>query len=230
MANALGSLAQDLRYGVRNLARNPGFALVAMLTLALGIGANTTIFSIINSTLLKPIAYPDPDRLVLVWETFGKPPNNENIVSNPNFQDFRRTAHSFESMAIFDSAGRGYSLSSTNQKDAERVSGLRVTASFFDVLGIRPLMGRTFTPDEELPGKDHEVVLSYSLWQSHFNGDRSLIGKTTRIDGADFTVIGVMPETFTGSSGAVHASCGFPSAIPRPIWPAATIVSSRSHA
>src|SRR5271168_3744621 len=160
MTNLFGSLAQDLRYGIRNLAKNPGFALVAMLTLALGIGANTTIFSIINSALLKPIAYPDPDRLVLIWETFDKDPNNVNIVSNPNYQDFRRQAHSFESMAIFDSAGRGYSLSSNNQKDAERVSGLRVTASFFDVLGVKPLMGRTFTLDEEAPGKDHEVVLS----------------------------------------------------------------------
>jgi predicted permease len=197
MTNLFGSLAQDLRYGVRNLLRNPGFALVAMLTLALGIGANTTIFSIINDTLLKPIAYPDPARLVLIWETFGKDPNSLNIVSNPNFQDFRRRAKSFESMAIFDSAGRGYSLSSTNQKDAERVSGLRVTASFFDVLGVKPLMGRTFTADEEVLGKDHEVVLSYGLWQDHYAADPSIIGRQTRIDGQDFTVIGVMPREFT---------------------------------
>src|SRR5580692_3396250 len=113
MANPFGSLLQDARYGVRNLARNPGFTIVAMLTLALGIGANTTIFSVINNTVLKPLPFPDSDRLELVWETFGKGPNNLNIVSAPNFWDFQRQSSSFESMAIFDSAGRGYNLSAS---------------------------------------------------------------------------------------------------------------------
>ena len=111
----MATLLQDVRYGLRNLTRNPGFMLVAMLTLALGIGANTTIFSVINSTLLKPLPFPDPDRLVLVWETFGKGPDNCNIVSAPNFWDFKRQSRSFESMAIFDSAGRGYNLSPTGE-------------------------------------------------------------------------------------------------------------------
>src|ERR1022692_1969650 len=101
------TLLQDVRYGLRNLARNPGFTLVAMLTLALGIGANTTIFSVIDNTLLKPLPFPGADRLLLVWETFGKGPDNWNIVSAPNFWDFERQSHSFETMAIFDSAGRG---------------------------------------------------------------------------------------------------------------------------
>src|SRR6266853_2063583 len=104
----MGNLIQDVRYGLRNLTRNPGFVLVAMLTLALGIGANTTIFSVINNTLLKPLQFPDPDRLVLVFETFGKGPDNWNIVSAPNLWDFERQSRSFENMAIFDSAGRGY--------------------------------------------------------------------------------------------------------------------------
>src|SRR5580700_11469918 len=111
-----GTLLQDVRYGVRNLTRSPGFTIVAMLTLALGIGANTTIFSVINNTLLKPLPFPDPDRLVLVWETFGKGQDNWNIVSAPNFWDFQRQAHSFENMAIFDSAGRGYNLSATGDR------------------------------------------------------------------------------------------------------------------
>jgi putative ABC transport system permease protein len=132
----MGALLQDARYGLRNLARNPGFAIVAVLTLALGIGANTTIFSVISSTLLRRLAFPDPDRLVLVWETFGKGPNNLNIVSAPNFWDFKRQSHSFAAMAIFDSAGRGYNLSATGAKhEAEQVSGLRVSAGFFSVLG-----------------------------------------------------------------------------------------------
>src|SRR5271169_4649707 len=190
-------LLQDIRYGLRNLARNPGFALVAMLTLALGIGANTTIFSVIDNTLLRPLPFPGADRLVLVWETFGKGSDNFNIVSAPNFWDFQRQSHSFESMAICDSAGRGYNLSATGIKqEAEQVSGLRVSAGFFSVLGVKPLLGRTFLPEEETLGRDHEVVLSYGLWKTRYNGDPSLVGRSIRVDGADFTVIGVMPREF----------------------------------
>jgi putative ABC transport system permease protein len=193
----MGTFLQDARYSLRNLARNPGFVLVAMLTLALGIGANTTIFSIINSTLLRPLPFPGQDRLVLIWETFGKGPDNWNIVSAPNFWDFQRRSHSFESMAIFDSSGRGYNLSATgSSQEAEQVSGLRVSAGFFSVLHAQPLLGRTFLPEEEILGKDREVVLSYGLWKSRYGGDPSLVGRTIRIDGADFTVIGVMPRDF----------------------------------
>jgi putative ABC transport system permease protein len=204
------TLLQDARYGLRNLARNPGFALVAMLTLALGIGANTTIFSVINNTLLKPLALPGADRLVLVWETFGKGPDNWNIVSAPNFHDFERQGHSFETMAIFDSGGRGYNLSATgNRQEAEQVSGLRVSAGFFAVLGVKPLFGRTFLLEEETLGKDREVVLSYGLWKRRYGGDLSLAGRTIRIDGADFTVIGVMPREFAWQ---------FWSGAPRQLW------------
>jgi len=194
----MGRLVQDVQYGLRNLTRNPGFALVAMLTLALGIGANTTVFSVINNTLLKPLAFPGADRLVLVWETFGKGPDNWNIVSAPNFWDFERQSHSFERMAIFDSAGRGYNLSAAGaRQEAEQVSGLRVTAGFFSVLGVKPFIGRTFLPEEETTGRDHEVVLSYGLWKRRYGGDPSLVGRTIRIDSADFTVIGVMPHDFS---------------------------------
>jgi len=193
----MGNLLQDLRYGLRNLARNPGFTIVAMLTLALGIGANTTIFSVINNTLLKPLPFPHPERLVLVWETFGRGPGNFNIVSAPNFWDFERQSHSFESMAILDSAGRGYNLSASGDKhEAEQVSGLRVSAEFFSVLGVKPLLGRTFLREEETLGRDQEVVLSYGLWKRRYGGDPSLVGRTIRVDGADFTVIGVMPRDF----------------------------------
>ena len=193
----MGNLVHDVRYGLRNLARNPGFLLVAMLTLALGIGANTTIFSVIHNTLLKPLPFPGGDRLVLVWETFGKGPDNWNIVSAPNFWDFERQSRSFERMAIFDSAGRGYNLSATGDtQEAEQVSGLRVSAGFFSVLGVKPLLGRTFLPEEETLGKDHEVVLSYGLWKTRYGGDPSLVGRSIRVDGADFTVVGVMPREF----------------------------------
>ena len=191
------TLLQDLRYGLRSLRNNPGFTVVAILTLALGIGVNTTIFTLINKTLLKPLAFPHSERLVLIWETFGKGPDNENIVSAPNFWDFQRQAQSFESMAIFDSAGRGYNLSASGDKqNAEQVSGLRVSSGFFSVLGAKPLLGRTFFPEEDTLGKDQEVVLSFGLWKRRYDGRISLIGETIRIDGADFTVVGVMPPDF----------------------------------
>jgi predicted permease len=190
-------LVQDVRYGCRNLLRTRGFLLVAVLTLALGIGANTTIFSVINATLLKPLPFPNGNRLALVWETFGRGPDNWNIFSAPNFWEFRRLSHSFEDMAIFDSAGRGYNLAPSNSShEAEQVSGLRVTASFFSVLGATPFLGRTFVPEEEKLGNDREVVLSYGLWKSRYGGDPSLVGRTIRVDGADFTVVGVMPRDF----------------------------------
>jgi putative ABC transport system permease protein len=189
-------LLQDVRYGLRNLTRTPGFVLIAVLTLALGIGANTTIFTVINGTILKPLPFPDPHGIVLIWETYGKGKDNWDIVSAPNFWDLQRQSRSFESMAIFDSGGRGYNLSPGDSKQAEQVSGLRVSASFFQVLGVKPLLGRTFLPEEEVLGRDHEVVLSYSLWKTRYGGDPSLVGNTIRIDGANFTVVGVMPHDF----------------------------------
>ena len=192
----LTSLAADIRYGVRTLLRQPGFVVAAVLTLALGIGANTTIFSVINATILKPLAFPDSNRLVLVWQTFGKGPNNENIVSAPNIWDFRSQTRSFEGIAIFDSAGRGYNLSPTGG-EPEQVSGLRVSANFFSVLGVNPMLGRTFLPEEEMPGKDREVILSYGLWKRRYGGDATIVGQTVKIDGEDFAVVGVMPRDFS---------------------------------
>ena len=188
---------QDIRYALRQLRKSPGFTAVAVLTLALGIAANTVIFSVMNATILKSLPFPGSDRLMLVWETFGKGPGNENIVSAPNYWDFAQQNHVFENMAIFDSAGRGYNLSAGGgSHEPEQVSGLRVSASFFTVLGLRPFLGRTFLPEEETRGKDHEVVLSYGLWKRRYGADRALIGKTIKIDGEDFAVVGVMPPEF----------------------------------
>jgi len=193
----MGTFLQDVRYGLRNLARNPGFTAVTLLTLALGIGANTTIFSVMNNTLLKSLPFPEPNRLVILWEKFGRTPDDYNIVSAPNFWDFQKQSHSFESVAILDSGGRGYNLSpSDSSQQAEQVSGVRVSAGFFPVLGVKPLLGRTFLPEEEKLGKDREVVLSYRLWTNRYGGDPALLGRTVKIDGADYTVIGVMPRHF----------------------------------
>ncbi len=188
------SFASDLRYAFRMLWNFPGFAAIAVLTLALGIGANAAIFSIINAVLLKPLPFPDPDRLVLVWENSVRQPGRLNIVSAPNFQDWQRQNHLFESMAIFDSAGKGYNLSEGTEP--ERVSGVRVSAGYFDVLGVKPVLGRAFIPEEETLGKDREVVLSYGLWQRRYGADPGIVGKTIRMDGESYTVVGVMPREF----------------------------------
>lgn len=188
----MDSLVKDLRFALRMLLRNPGFTAVAVLTLALGIGANAAIFNVVNAVLLRPLPYPDPDRLVLVWESTIN--DRTNIVSAPNFFDWRRQNRVFENMALFDSAGRGYNLSEGNEP--ERISGIRVSAGFFDVLGVKPFLGRTFVPDEEILGKDHEVILGYGLWKRRYGGDRAIIGKTVRVDGESFTVVGVMPKEF----------------------------------
>ena len=187
-------LLTDVRYALRMWRRSPGFVLVAIATLALGIGANATIFSVVNATLLRPLAFPDADRLMTVWKGRVQDPTDINIVSMPNYKEWKSRSTSFASLAIFDSAGRGYNL--TGIAEPEQVSGLRVTASFFDVLGVPPFLGRTFRPQEEEPGSDRVVVLSHGLWVRNYGGDRSIIGKPIQIDGLPYTVIGVMPASF----------------------------------
>src|SRR5215475_4327373 len=188
------TLLQDLRFGARMLFKNPGFTLVAIITLALGIGANTTIFSVINSLLLKPIPLPDADQLALVWESQANDPMDRHIVSAPNFWDWRRQNDVFENMAILESGGKDYDLSGGGEP--ERVSGVRISADFFDVLGVKPRLGRAFLPEEEQPGKHQVVVISDALWRNRYNSDPEIIGKTVRVDGEDHTVIGVMPPNF----------------------------------
>ena len=171
----MDQLLTDVRYAFRTWRRSPGFALAAIATLALGIGADSTIFSVVNATLLRPIAYPQPDRLMTVWKARVQSPADFNIVSMPNYKEWQRRSTSFASMAIFDSAGRGYNL--TGVAEPEQVSGVRVTASFFDVLGVPPLLGRTFRPEEEEPGAGLLVVLSHGLWVRKSGADRAVVGR-----------------------------------------------------
>jgi predicted permease len=193
----VGNLLQDLQYGVRSLTRSRGFAAVAILTLALGIGANTMIFSVINTVLLQPLPYTQPDRLVMVWETTQHSRGERDSVSLPNYLDWKLDSSSFEGMALFDAIGKGYNLSGSGPDgDPEQVSGVRVSASFFPLLGAPPYLGRTFRPEEETPGKDREVVLSYGLWKRRYKGDPALVGRTVQVDGDDYTVVGVMPPEF----------------------------------
>src|SRR5689334_13837519 len=167
-------LLQDLRYAVRGWLRAPGFVLVAVLTLALGIGANTTIFSLVDATVLAPLRFPHPERIMSLWRGQVTNPDSTNITSAPNYRDWRAKNHVFEEIGLFDSAGRGYSLTS-GYGEPEQVSGVRVTAGIFRVLGIEPMLGRTFLEEEETPGRDRVVILSYGLWQRRYGSDRDIV-------------------------------------------------------
>jgi predicted permease len=191
-------MLQDIQYGLRQLIKNPGFTLVAVLTLALGIGANTAIFSVVNAVLLKPLPFPAPEELVAVGdvdlsETIS-PPRLDSLCY-PDFFDFREQNHSFSSMAVY----RNRSLALVDDKGAQSVSGEKVSGEFFDVLGIKAMLGRGFTRVDEQAGGGPgglKVILSYGFWQRHFNRADDVIGRVMMLDGRPHTVIGVMPQGF----------------------------------
>jgi putative ABC transport system permease protein len=189
----LDTVARDFRYALRILHRSPGFTAVAVLTLALGIGANTAIFSIVDAILLRPLPYPEPDRLVRIWESSLKFDSPRNVVNPLNFQDWRDHSQSFESMAAI--SGLMTNLSSHGQPIA--VQGMQVSPEFFSILRIAPFLGRTFTPAEAVPGQDRSVILSYELWQRQFGADRAIVGQKVDVDGLPNEVIGIMPKGFS---------------------------------
>jgi putative ABC transport system permease protein len=184
----IGELWQDLRYGARMLLNSPGFTAVAVVTLALGIGANSAIFSVIDALLLRQLPYRDPDKLVQVWETNMILGRNAVSASYPNFADWRDQNHVFEQIAAY--SGGGFILTGT--ADPERIQGAIVSPSFFPMLGIKPMVGRVFLPEEDHPNKVFSAVISERLWRRRFNSDPQIIGKTVGIDDESFTVIGVV--------------------------------------
>jgi len=186
------SLWQDVSCGLRMLRKNPGFAMVAVLTLALGIGANTAIFSVIHAVLLSPLPYDHPERITLVRESNPGKGFPQFSVSPPNYMDWKRNAGVFEQMA---SISRGQ-FSYTGGAEPERLVGAQVAASFFSVLGAQPALGRTFLPEDDVVGKASVVVLSYGLWAQHFGSDPQVIGKSLLLDGQSYRVIGVMQNGF----------------------------------
>jgi putative ABC transport system permease protein len=190
--NYIENFLQDVRYGLRMLAKNPGFAAVAVLTLALGTGANTAIFSVVNTVLLRPLPYKDADRLVTVWGYNRARGFDTDLVSPLDFADWRSQNHLFESMAA--STDVQYTLTGVGEPAV--IVAYSFSADYFHVLGVAPLVGRTFLPEEEQPGKNNVAVLSYSLWQSRLGGKRDLVGKSISLDGAPYTVVGIMPPGF----------------------------------
>src|SRR6266480_703508 len=188
-SNILADLGQDLRYGLRMLAKNPGFTSIAVIALALGIGANSAIFSVVNTVLLQPLPYKNPERLVMVWEEAAHLGFPKNTPSPANFLDWRSQNTAFEAMAAMVE----HSFNLTGVGEPERLDGRRVSANLFDLLGVPALLGRTFVPDDDRPGT-HVVLLSYSLWQRRFGSDPSVIGRALALNGESYTVVGVMPR------------------------------------
>ena len=202
----MGTLSQDFRYGLRVLRKSPGFAAVTVITLALAIGANTAIFSVVYPVLLRPLPYLQPDRLVTIGE------NRQGIgcctysASYPDFVDWQRTARSFQSLAgyAFDAFTIG------GNGEPKTMFCAMVTTNFFSTLGVSPLLGRDFISGEDLPSGSGPTValLSYSFWRSDFSADPGVIGRVIRLDGKPVTVIGVLPRNFEfNPAGVVPSGC-----------------------
>jgi putative ABC transport system permease protein len=186
----MSGLIQDVRFAMRQLRKSPGFTLVAVLTLALGIGANTAIFSVVEGVLLRPLPYRNSDQLVRVWSTSNR--SSRDVSSYPDFRDWAHQNHSFELMAAY----RGQSFNLTGGDHPERIRGLMITSKFFELLDVKPILGRSFTSDEHELGRNHVALLSSALWQSHFAGDPGVLGRSVKLDDESYTVIGVLPSSF----------------------------------
>jgi putative ABC transport system permease protein len=186
----MSATLQDFKFAIRMLAKSPGFTLVAVLTLALGIGANTAIFSVVNAVLLRPLPFRDSSQLVLMRETYKGVGNVS--VSYPNFLDWRQQSHSFSAMAVINNVA--FNLSGVAQP--ENIGGYAVSPNFLALVGVRPVLGREFLPSEEKPGTAPVILLSYQLWQSHLGADRAVIGRSITLDGRSFSIVGILPPAF----------------------------------
>src|SRR5690349_19017011 len=187
----MDTLTQDTRYAVRRLLKSPGLAAVVLLTLGLGIRANSAIFSVVNGVVFRSLPYPESNRLVRLFQVGDD--GGLATFTPMNYLDVQAGTHVFESSAAF--TGAGYTL--TSDGEPERVDGVEASASFFDVLRVRPAMGRGFLPDENQPGKTHVAVISHGLWTRRFNADRGIIGRSVLLNSEPHTIIGVMPEGFS---------------------------------
>jgi putative ABC transport system permease protein len=201
-SESIGSLTQDLRYGVRGLRRNPVFATAAVATLALGLGATLAVFNVVNGVLLRPLPYQDPHRITMIWIAMREADGtvSQLPLTSGFFADIERDSRTFEAMAAF----RSWSYAVAHEPDAEPelVAGARVSPALFDVLGIQPAVGRAFTRAEAVPGGPNVAVISHHLWQRRFGGERGIVGRQVSLNGASFTVTGVMPPHFAFPRGA----------------------------
>jgi len=194
--NSLGfeGILRDIAYAVRTLTRNPGFAIMAVVVMALGIGANTALFTVVHSVLLKPLPFTDPDHLVMLYERSVDTNYPFNIIAPGVYAEWQKDAQSFERMAIFGSSS--YNLSGDSGQLPERIESVRVSADFFPILGVKPAYGRVFHSSDDQPQAEATVVLSWGLWKRRFGGDPSILGGEILLDGSRYTVIGIMPAWF----------------------------------
>jgi putative ABC transport system permease protein len=188
----LGSLLHDMRYGIRMLARNPGFTAVAVATLALGIGANTAIFSVVQNVLLRLLPYDHPENLVQISNTYlGW---SQHPISPGDFRDFQRQAREFSEMAAYIQTAQGFNL--TGEGEPVRLQAAFATSNFFPMLGIRPVVGHAFMKEEDKPASAPALMISHRFWQTHFGSDPAVIGRTLKLDGQGYTLVGVLPASF----------------------------------
>ena len=197
----MSQLAQDLRFAVRSLRRRRTFALIAVATVALGIGAATSIYTVVDGVLLRPLPYRESGRLVAIWQTYPSWKKQPILaamwdripLSIPEYRDVRQLSGVFQSVAIWS----GSAATITDVDAPELVNITRVSASLLEVLGERPFLGRMFTSSEDVPGGPHVLLMSYESWQTRFAGDRHILGRTVRLDDVPFTVIGVLPRAMS---------------------------------
>jgi putative ABC transport system permease protein len=187
----------DLKYTLRNLWKAKGFTAVAVATLAIGVGANTAIFSIVDTILLRPLPFHNPEQLVRLFETEAAP--GTYPFAGPDLADWRSQNHTFQDMAM---SGWVQDMNASQEGRADSVRGVATEANFFDVPGVRPLLGRTWAPGEGQPGKDRAAVLSYAFWQSRLAGDPGAVGRAIELDARQYTIVGVMPASFRYPSRA----------------------------
>ncbi|HEX5601996.1 MAG TPA: ABC transporter permease [Pyrinomonadaceae bacterium] len=188
----MDSIIQDIRYGIRSLLKQPGFTAIAVITLALGIGANTAIFSLVNAVLLRSMSYPHAEQMVYVLEGRLSDPKFEGSISPQNFDDMRSRNHSFDHFSALNFV----SLTLTGDQQPEAVNGVLASADFGRVMGLAPALGRWFTADEDVPDKEHVALISDGLWKRRFGSDRQVVGKSVQLNGEPYTIIGVMPADF----------------------------------
>ena len=224
---AMESLWQDVQFGARMLRKNPGFTLIAVMTLALGIGANTVIFSAFNAVMLRPLPYKEPNRIVTVWDTYLQLGANKYGVAYANFVDLKeRSRDLFEPLALYQAASNT-TFNLTGLASPERIQGTRATGDFFRALGVAPFLGRTIATEDEAPGRNHVVVVSYNLWRRMLGSDVQTTGKVLRLNDEDYQVIGVMPPGFEFPSG-LEMPPGQQFAAGTDIWTPLTIPNDQS--
>src|SRR5262249_48066255 len=190
------SLWQDLRYGVRMLRKNPGFTLIAVLTLALGIGANTAIFSVVEGVLLRPLPWKEPDRLVMLWEAKAHAGADRELVTGSDYRLWKEQPQLIEQIALWPAWPGAQNFKLVSDDGVEAATGAFVSSSLFPLLGVKPALGRAFLPEEDNYEGNRVVVLGYQLWQQRFGGDPSVIGRSVKIDSFranDYQVVGVTP-------------------------------------